>query len=137
MKTKKYLDDLTYKVIGAAIEVHKHLGPGLLESVYHSCMFEELRERNIWFQSQLIVNVNFKNTTLDTNLRCDFLVEEYLVVELKSVEAIAPIHQAQVITYMKLLAVPKGLLLNFNTVNIFKNGQQTFVNQLFTQLPNE
>ena len=137
MLSKKYLNDLTFKVIGAAIEVHKHLGPGLLESVYHHCLFEEMRLKGIFFISQPEVNVTYKGIDLNTELRCDFLVENCFAVELKSIDAIAPVHQAQLITYMKLLQVPKGVLLNFNTVNIFKFGQQTFVNELFANLPNE
>lgn len=135
--TKKYLDQLTYDLIGAAIEVHKGVGPGLLESVYHECMKHELRQRGIRFVTELIVPVHFKGITLETDLRCDLFIEKILVVELKSVAALAPIHDAQLLTYMKLLGAPKGLLINFNCVNIFKDGQKTFVNELFRALPAE
>lgn len=134
---KKYLDKLTYDVMGAAIEVHKALGPGLLEGVYQDCLKHELGLRNIAFLSEFIVPVNFKGLTVNTELRCDLFVEQLLVLELKSVAAFAPIHQAQLMTYMKLLNAPKGLLLNFNCVNLFRDGQKTLVNELFRDLPDE
>ena len=133
--TKKYLDELTFNVLGAAIEVHKVLGPGLLEQIYHRCLFHELRSRNIFFRSELSVPISYKGLKLDADVRCDFFVENCLVVELKAVDTIAPIHHAQVMTYMKLLEAPKGLLVNFNTVNLFKEGQKTFVNEFFRVLP--
>lgn len=133
--TKTYLKDLTYKVNGAAIEVHKALGPGLLESVYHRCMAEELSLRNIRFLSQYKIPFNYKGNSLDIELRCDFLIENTLVVELKAVESILPVHEAQLLTYMKLLEVPKGMLINFNVANIFRQGQETYVNELFRVLP--
>lgn len=132
--SKKYLDRLTYKVIGAAIEVHKALGPGLLESVYHKCLKKELELNGIRFQSELSVPVDYKGLEIDTELRCDLLIENTLAVELKSVDVMLPIHEAQILTYMRLLEVPKGILINFNSVNIFKEGQKTFVNELFRDL---
>ena len=133
--SKTYLTDLVYKVNGAAIEVHKALGPGLLESVYHKCLKKELTIRGISFQSELLVPVNYKDLEIDTELRCDLFVENILVVELKAIESILPIHEAQILTYMKLLTVPKGLMINFNTVNIFREGQKTYVNDLYRSLP--
>lgn len=133
--TKTYLKDLTYKVNGAAIEVHKALGPGLLESVYHRCMAEELSLRNIRFLSEYKIPFSYKGNALDIELRCDFLIENTLVVELKAVESILPVHEAQLLTYMKLLEVPKGMLINFNVANIFRQGQETYVNELFRVLP--
>jgi len=133
--TKKYLKDLVYRVTGAAIEVHKALGPGLLESVYHKCMKHELSIRNISFQSELIVPVNFKGIELDAELRCDLFVENILPVELKATEGINPIYEAQLMTYMKLLNAPEGLLLNFNVPYLFKDGQRTYVNELYRNLP--
>jgi GxxExxY protein len=132
--TKGFLKSLVYQVNGAAIEVHKALGPGLLESVYHKCMKKELLLRGLHFNSEVYVPVKYKGLEIDTELRCDFLVEDILVVELKAVEVVLPIHEAQVLTYMKLLNSPEGLLINFNTTNIFKNGQKTFVNDLFRDL---
>jgi GxxExxY protein len=133
--SKTYLTDLVYKVNGAAIEVHKALGPGLLESVYHKCLKKELTIRGISFQSELLVPVSYKGLEIDTELRCDLFVENILVVELKAIESILPIHEAQILTYMKLLTVPKGLMINFNTVNIFREGQKTYVNELYRSLP--
>jgi GxxExxY protein len=132
--TKQSLNDLVYQVNGAAIEVHKALGPGLLESVYHRCMIHELRMKNIRFQSEVIIPVNYKGLELDAELRCDLLVENSLVVEFKAVEHVLPIHVAQLMTYMKLLKLPMGLLINFNTTHIFKEGQKTYVNELFREL---
>ncbi|MBX3288224.1 MAG: GxxExxY protein [Acidobacteria bacterium] len=133
--TKKYLDKLTYDVIGAAIEVHKSVGPGLIESVYHECIKHELKARGIGFHTELIVPVHFKGLVLDAELRCDLFIENILAVELKAVSTLAPIHEAQLLTYMKLLKAPKGILINFNSVNLFRDGQKTFVNELFRNLP--
>lgn len=102
MITKTYLKDLVYQVYGAAIEVHKSLGPGLLESVYHKCMVKELILRGIGFLSEIIVPVNYKGLELEAELRCDLFVENILVVELKSLETILPVHEAQILTYMRL-----------------------------------
>ena len=132
--TQKYLDELTYKIIGAAIEVHKVLGPGQLESVYHLCMKHELQRRGIVFVSEKIIGINYKGFELDTELRCDLIIEDCIAVELKAVQEILPIHQAQIISYMNLLQVPKGILINFNVTSIFKEGQKTFVNKLFERL---
>ncbi|MCK4641701.1 MAG: GxxExxY protein [Candidatus Marinimicrobia bacterium] len=133
--TKTYLKDLIYKVNGAAIEVHKALGPGLLESVYHKCLKHELSIRGIKYKSELIVPVNYKGLQLDAELRCDLFVEDILPVELKTTEGINPIYEAQLMTYMKLLNAPEGLLLNFNVTNLYKEGQRTYVNELYRNLP--
>lgn len=132
--TKSYLKDLIYKVNGAAIEVHKTLGPGLLESVYHKCMVHELTLRNVNFKTELVIPVNYKGLNLDVDLRCDLLVENSLIVEFKSVETVQPIHIAQLMTYMKLLKLPIGLMINFNCSHIFKEGQKTYVNELYEEL---
>ncbi len=133
--TKKYINNLTYKIIGACIEVHRELGAGLLESVYHKCLKQEFTQQGISFQSELNIPIQYKNATIEAELRCDFLVENCIVIELKAVENIFPVHEAQILTYMKLLKIPKGILVNFNCVNLFKNGQKTFVNDLFSSLP--
>ena len=133
--TKPYLKDLIYNVNGAAIEVHKYLGPGLLECIYHKCLEKEFKLRKLHFNSQLIVPVSYKGLSIDTSLKCDFLVEDILIVELKSVAYILPVHIAQVLTYMQLLQSPKGILINFNVTNIYNEGQQTFVNELYRGLP--
>ena len=135
--TKTYLKDLIYQVNGCAIEVHKHLGPGLLESVYHSCLKKELIIRGINFQTELIIPVNYKGLEVEAGLRCDLFIEKSLVVELKAIEKVLPIHEAQLLTYMKLLEVPIGLIINFNVTHIFKEGQKSYVNELYRYLEEE
>ena len=132
--TKSYLTDLTYQINGAAIEVHKFLGPGLLESVYHKCLKKELNLRGISFKSELLVPIIFKDLEIETDLRCDLFIENCIVLELKAIESILPIHHAQLMTYMKLLDAPKGILYNFHSVNLYKDGQKTFVNEYFRML---
>ena len=133
--TKSYLKDLTYHFNGACIEVHKILGPGLLESVYHKCLKHELTLRGISFESEFQLPVLYKGIGIDTELRCDLLVENALVVELKAIESFHPIHEAQILTYMKLLLKPKGLLVNFNVVNLYNDGFRSYVNEHFRTLP--
>ena len=135
--TQKYLDELTYKIIGCAIEVHKHLGPGLLESVYEKCFIKELSLKEMELKTQLWLPVEYKGLQLEAELRLDVLVEDLILVELKAIEGMLPIHEAQVLTYMKLMQKPKGILINFNSVNIFKGGQKTFVNDHYAILPKE
>ena len=134
MVTKKYLDDLEYQITGACIDVHKHLGPGLLESVYQKCLAHELRLRYILCSSEHTIDVVYKGFHLDTALRVDFLIENCLVIEIKSVNSILPIHEAQLLTYMKLLETPKGLLINFNCTNIIQNGKKPYVNEFYRNL---
>ena len=136
MKTKKYLDELTYEIIGSAIDVHKIMGRGLLESVYHQCLKEELNHRKINFLTEMKIPVVYKKKLLDLDFRCDLYVENSIVVELKAVQDIVPAYEAQLLTYMKLLKCPKGILINFNCFNIFNEGQKTYVNEFFTHLPN-
>jgi len=132
--TKTYLRDLVYHVNGAAIEVHKNLGPGLLESIYHKCLEKELSIKDFNYKTELIIPISYKGLEIDANLRCDLFVENCLLVELKSVEKILPIHEAQLLTYMKLLKIPMGLMINFNVTNIYKEGQKTYVNELYREL---
>ncbi len=132
--TKTDLKDLIYQVNGCAIEVHKHLGPGLLESVYHSCLKKELTIKGLNFQTELSIPVNYKGLDVEAGLRCDLFIEKKLVVELRSIEKVLPIHEAQLLTYMKLLEVPIGLIINFNVTHIFKEGQKTYVNELYRYL---
>lgn len=132
--TTKYLDELTYQIIGSAIEVHKIMGRGLLESVYHKCLMEELHRRKIHFQTELQIPVNYKGKTLDIDFRCDLWVENTIVVEIKAVTDMTTAFEAQLLTYMKLLQCPKGILINFNCENIFYEGQKTFVNEYFKLL---
>lgn len=134
MLTRKHLDELTYQVLGAAIEVHKIMDSGLLESVYQECMIEELIYRKINFQTEMKVPVIYKSKVLNIDFRCDLFIENCLVVELKAVQEFHSIHEAQLLNYMNLLKVPKGILINFNCDNIFKSGQKTFVNKYFSEL---
>jgi GxxExxY protein len=133
--TKQYIDELSYKIIGCAIEVHKQIGPGLIESVYEKCFVKELSLRSINFKTQLWVPIQYKGINLNAALRADVLVEDLILVELKAMDGILPVHKAQVLTYMKLMQKPKGILINFNCTNIFKEGQKTFVNDLYITLP--
>ena len=133
--TQKYLNELTHTIIGAAIEIHKELGPGLLESIYEKCLTHLLNEKGLKLIMQQKVPLVFKGLYLDCDLRFDLLVENSIIVEIKAVDGLLPIHEAQLLTYLKLLAKPKGILINFNCTNIFKEGQKTMVTELFATLP--
>lgn len=107
--------DCSEQVIGACIEVHRELGPGLLESAYEQCLAHELGLRRLAFERQLLVPVRYKGMALECGYRVDFLVERALLVEIKAVERLLPVHEAQVITYLKLLSIRTGLLVNFHS----------------------
>ncbi|WP_336960882.1 GxxExxY protein [Chryseobacterium contaminans] len=134
MITQSYLTDLTYKINGACIEVHKILGAGLLESVYHKCLEEEFKLRKINFKSELKVPVNYKGKEIECDFFCDFLVEDLIVIELKSVVQLNDIHRAQLLNYINLMKKPKGILVNFNVKNLYHDGQETFVNKYYDML---
>lgn len=133
--TKKAVDRLTYLILGAAIRVHRQLGPGLLESVYQKFLIEELIDYGFKISSEQKVNIIRNGVSLESTLRFDILVNDLIIVELKAVEKILPVHEAQLLTYMRLLKKPKGILINFNCVNIFKHGQKTLVNKHYSSLP--
>ena len=114
-------NEITEQIIGAAIEVHRVLGPGLLESAYEECLCHELRLRGISFERQRLLPVEYKGMTLDCNYRIDLLVGNTIVVEIKAVSDIEPIHEAQLPTYLRLGGWKTGLLINFN-VPVLKNG---------------
>lgn len=135
MITQKYIDDITYKIIGAAIEVHRIMGRGLLESVYHQCLKEELDIRGIKYVSEMKIPIIYKEKELVSDFRCDLYIENLIIVELKAITEIHPIVDAQILNYMKLTKSPKGILINFNCSNIFKEGQKTFVNEYYKNLP--
>ena len=137
MVTQRYIDQLTYKIIGCAIEVRKYLGPGLLESVYEKCLVNELRLQDLDCKTQIFLPLGYKDLIVESALRIDILVEDLIIVELKTVESILPVHGAQALTHMKLMKKPKGILINFNCTNIFKEGQKTFVNEYYRALPKE
>jgi len=119
-------DELSRRVIGCAIEVHRTLGPGLLESTYRQCLAYELSRAGLSFQMELALPVRYKETLLDCGYRIDLLVDGGLILEIKSVETLLPIHQAQILTYMRLAKIPIGLLINFNVTKL-QNGIKRFV----------
>ena len=119
-------NELTHEIIGAAIEVHKNLGPGLLESTYEECLCHELSQRGIPFERQKPIPVIYKGVKLDCGYRLDLLVADRVILELKSVETLAPIHDSIMITYLKLSEHRIGLLMNFN-VQILKEGIRRLV----------
>lgn len=121
-------NQLTEKIIGCAIEVHKGLGPGLLESAYEECFCYELTKNGISFRRQFPLPVLYKGIKLDCGYRIDVLVNDLVIVELKTVEKLLPIHEAQLLTYLKLYRRPLGLLMNFN-VPALKDGIKRLVNQ--------
>lgn len=132
--TKKELNQLQYEIVGAAVDVHRELGPGLLESVYQKCFQRELEDRGFEVMTELPVHIEYKGYSLDADLRCDLLVGD-IVIELKAVEKIHPVHSAQLLTYMRLLRRPKGLLINFCSDNLVHSGLKVLVNEYFRNLP--
>lgn len=134
MVTQNYINQLSYKIIGCAIEVHRELGPGLLESIYEKCLIYELTQNGFEVQSQLAVPVIYKEISFDCDLRLDILVNDLIIIELKAVESILPIFQAQLMTYLRLLHKPKGLLINFNSENISES-LLSMVTRDFSKLP--
>lgn len=122
-------NNISSKVIGAAIEVHKQLGPGLLESTYEACLLYELEEQGLEVKRQMALPIVYKNVKLNAGYRIDLLIENKVIVEIKSVEALADIHTAQLLTYLKLKDLKLGLLINFNEV-LLKNGIRRIVNNL-------
>ncbi|HEY4611529.1 MAG TPA: GxxExxY protein [Bacteroidota bacterium] len=121
----KDLNELSGKIIAAAIEVHKHLGPGLLESAYEECTSYELVKAGMLVKRQVPVPVVYKEITLECGYRLDLLVNDRVIVEFKSVDALLPVHEAQILTYMKFAKKELGLLINFN-VSLLKNGIKRF-----------
>ena len=119
-------DELTGRVIGCAVEVHKALGPGLLESVYEKCLAVELANKGIKYETEKEINVEYKGKNIDCGFRADFVIEGELIVELKAADKVLPIHEAQLLTYMKIANIKTGLLINFNVV-LLKDGIKRFV----------
>ena len=125
---KKSLEnEISSKIIGAAIEVHSQLGPGLLESTYEVCLFHELKQAGLEAKQQIPLPVVYKDVKLNAGYRIDLLVEDKVVIEIKSVDALAPIHTAQILTYLKLTNLKLGLLMNFNTMKM-KDGIKRVLN---------
>jgi len=132
--TKKKVTQLSYDVLGCAIKVHKALGPGLLESVYEKCLKYELEKNGYQVVSQLRIPIIYDTIIIEADLRLDLLIEDTLIVEIKTVENVLPVHEAQLLTYMKLLEKPQGLLINFFVDNITRTAKP-FVNDYFNELP--
>jgi GxxExxY protein len=129
MKTSQELNRLSGIVLDAAIAVHREMGPGLLETVYHHCLREELSHRSIEFKTQLQVPLVYKTVTLNKDYCIDILVEDEIILELKAVDSILPVHEAQLLSYLKLSNRRLGLLINFNVV-LLKTGFKRMVNKL-------
>jgi GxxExxY protein len=121
-RSKLLFEPLTEQVIGAAIEVHRTLGPGLLESAYEECLCHELHLRNLPFQRQLAVPVNYKGVSLDCGYRLDLIVDDAIILELKCSEHILPVHEAQLLTYLKLANKRVGLIVNFHVAQLVRGG---------------
>lgn len=132
--TKQYVNSLSYKAVGCAIEVHKQLGPGLLESVYETCFVDELISHGLEVERQIPVPIIYKEKDLGTNLILDLLINDLVVVELKAVEVMIPVFKAQLLSYLKLTGKPKGLLINFHCENI-KDHLVPLVTDVFAKLP--
>ena len=126
-ESRKAINAVSLRIIEAGFEVHKALGPGLLESIYEDCLVIELGSRGLRFERQKAVPVIYKGILAGQPYRLDLVVEECVIVEIKNVERIIPIHQAQLLTYMRLMDINVGLILNFNTV-LFKEGIKRMVN---------
>lgn len=134
MLTKTFLHKISYAIIGCAIEVHRELGPGLLESVYEMCFIEELKRHNLDVKSQIYTPVVYKGINLGGFLKIDLLIEDQIIIELKSVETLIPLYESQLLTYLKIYEKPKGLLINFNCP-VIKDQLKSMVTNQFQLLP--
>jgi GxxExxY protein len=121
------INEITGEIIGCCIEIHRELGPGLLESAYEECLAYELTNAGLYFERQKPLPVRYKEINIEYGYRMDFIVENQVVVELKSVEIICNVHTAQILTYMRFSEMNAGLLINFN-VSVLKNGIKRFIN---------
>lgn len=128
MLSREELNKLSKIILDSAIEVHRELGPGLLESVYEICLYKELRNRNIFVQRQLELPVKYKDEILDSDFRIDLLVDEEIIIELKAVDELAPVHEAQILTYMKLANKRLGFLINFNVPKLVDGFKRKVLN---------
>ena len=131
--TKKEITQLSYEIIRYAIKVHKKLGPGLLEKIYEECLKYELEKNGHKVKQQINVPIDYYNLELSNPLRLDLLINDCIIVELKTVDKFHPIDEAKLLTYMKLLSNPQGLLINFNTTNITKS-YKPLINEYFSKL---
>ena len=128
MRENDRLDQISHRIIGAAIEVHRHLGPGLLESAYQSCLAFELKQLGVRLEEQKPLPVVYKQVKLDCGYRLDLVVEDEIIVEIKAIEKLLPIHEAQLLSYLRLAKKRVGLLMNFH-VPVLKNGLKRIVNE--------
>ncbi len=128
MRENDRLDEISHRIIGAAIEVHRHLGPGLLESAYQSCLAFELKQLGLKLEEQKPLPVVYKEVKLDCGYRLDMVVEDEIIVEIKAIEKLLPIHDAQLLSYLRLARKKVGLLMNFH-VPVLKNGLKRIVNE--------
>jgi len=128
MRENDRLDKISHRIIGAAIEVHRHLGPGLLESAYQSCLAFELKQLGLKVEEQKPLPVVYKQVKLDCGYRLDMVVEDEIIVEIKAIEKLLPIHDAQLLSYLRLAKKRAGLLMNFH-VPVLKNGLKRIVNE--------
>jgi GxxExxY protein len=133
--TRKYVDELTFGIVGAAIEVHQRMGPGLKEEVYEECMTIELDHLEIPWKQQYRFRPHYRGIQLKTTSVMDLIIDDLIVVELKSVAGINELHKAQALSYINLIQLPKALILNFNCTNISSKGKQTMVNSIYAGLP--
>ena len=122
-------NEISNQVIGAAIEVHRHLGPGMLEAIYRDCLVHELRSRGLHAEKEVVFPVRYKDLELVGGYRADILVHKLIIVELKAVESLAPIYTAQLLSYLRMSGLRLGLLINFNTLQL-KDGVKRVVNNL-------
>ncbi len=128
MQEKDRLDQITRRIIGAAIEVHRHLGPGLLESAYEAGLAYELKQLGFRIEQQRLLPVVYKDVKLDCGYRLDIVVEDAIILEIKAIEQLAPIHDAQLLSYLRISGMKVGLLMNFH-VRVLKNGLKRIVNE--------
>ena len=128
-ESREEIDAISYKIIGLAIEVHKQLGPGLLESAYQECLYYEIANSGLTVEKQKALPIIYKDIKPDHGYRIDLLIENKIVIELKTVEAFTDVHFAQILTYLKLGNYPLGLLINFDS-KILKNNIKRFINTL-------
>jgi|SRR5450432_1313356 GxxExxY protein len=128
MQEKDRLDQISRRIIGAAIEVHRHLGPGLLGSAYETCLAYELKQLGFRIEQQNPLPVVYKDVKLDCGYRLDIVVEDAIILEVKAIEQLAPIHDAQLLSYLRISGLKVGLLLNFH-VRVLKNGLKRIVNE--------
>ena len=129
-------NEITKAVIAAAIEVHRHLGPGLMESTYEECLCRELLLRNLKFERQVSIPVKYKGVQLECSYRLDLIVEDKVIIEIKSVEIVTPVHKKQLITYLRLMNKKVGLVINFNEA-VLKHGIHRLINGFLDPMPNE